>query len=1168
MTKRFSHYTSLFVLFMGISLYSCGQTTKKYQALLWRVSGHGLSKPSYIYGTMHVADKKLFYFSDSLYKALENCEGFVNEVDMNNISELFGKLIDAELDVKGENNLFEPSFLLQYRKKLEREFGKPAEEITIRDLAKRSKSPSAAESKKGDMETFMDTYLFSIARHQGKWLGGLEEMDDQLNLLETKKDKAERLALDVLSLNSDNGKVIKWLKAQYVAENLDDIDLANNLWEGSSKAKFLYYRNIKMASHMDSISQIRSCLYAIGAAHLPGDSGVIYMLRNKGYTVEPVVCAHKIAPEDYIYTKKEIPWVTDTSSNGIYTIAMPTKAMYTKKLNNLPIELHISMDIATMKGYLTMAIENPTFTEAKSDSILRAFADRMNQKKSKNNIKVISQNEVNGLEMTFDDKNGKYWARMFVVHGTLAMNVYFSQKKITETDYSDAYKFFNSFQVYETPIKTRSQKAADGSYLYDDEDYEIRFPTEYTKGKKELTESGTYSQGFQALDLVKDAFFGLTVINASETYHFDNDSTYIKNITSAMGENLQTSFTPTDSLLFQGKWFYIYSSKSEKNGEKLNAKVFIASRGNKRYMLFTLTNAKNDMEKEVNQFIRSFKVKEPRYNKSQLLASGEHHFSLLAPQSLNLSEYDTADIRINKRYTTYDSLNANTYFIDILQPVAYYSAPNDSVLFRDYLNGYVRADETEELFEVKKEGNKSVCYISYKLPDCESYGHIKAILNGDTVYTLFTYTNNEQQHGKTYKSVFESFKTEIDYGKTSLLTNRTEQLFKALRDGDSTEYSRAVTGFNYVNFTTSDLSKLHEELLYNFRDSLASYTINQEIGARLILLNDPSTLNFIENKWKETHNYSQNIYINFLHILAKLKTPASYTILKQALLSDNHLRQDLSGLGGDLRDTTNISLSLFPELFQKLNDTNYCALTLNLACYYIDSGLLKADQMQGHKGKIYALCDYYLADNYDEGAIPYDLIHALGLLSEPQAFQYLHKLTMKSYYFTAYYALKELIDRGQAIYSEELFHVASFSQNRSALYHTLLDINRVDLFPIAYRHQMDLAESELSQVVLTQDDLLYDSVLYIKKITHILNGIKCNFYLYRLYWNDSENPSTSNLVVVGPYAMDEKNLLTDNAATGIYWEETYNAKEVKKQFEAYLSTLGLEQMEPPLAPQK
>jgi uncharacterized protein YbaP (TraB family) len=44
-----------------------------------------------------------------------------------------------------------------------------------------------------------------------------------------------------------------------------------------------------MAKNFVKIAKKQSVFCAVGAAHLPGETGVIELLRKKGYTVEPVI---------------------------------------------------------------------------------------------------------------------------------------------------------------------------------------------------------------------------------------------------------------------------------------------------------------------------------------------------------------------------------------------------------------------------------------------------------------------------------------------------------------------------------------------------------------------------------------------------------------------------------------------------------------------------------------------------------------------------------------------------------------------------------------------------------------------------------------------------------------------------------------------------------------
>src|SRR5580765_6625301 len=47
---------------------------KKYPSLLWEITGNGLQKPSYLFGTMHVSDKLAFHLGDSFYNAIKNVQ--------------------------------------------------------------------------------------------------------------------------------------------------------------------------------------------------------------------------------------------------------------------------------------------------------------------------------------------------------------------------------------------------------------------------------------------------------------------------------------------------------------------------------------------------------------------------------------------------------------------------------------------------------------------------------------------------------------------------------------------------------------------------------------------------------------------------------------------------------------------------------------------------------------------------------------------------------------------------------------------------------------------------------------------------------------------------------------------------------------------------------------
>ena len=71
------------LLFALISVSLVAQE-KKYQSLLWEISGNGLQKKSYVYGSMHVSDKVSYHLSDNFFKHLQEADIVANRGDASN----------------------------------------------------------------------------------------------------------------------------------------------------------------------------------------------------------------------------------------------------------------------------------------------------------------------------------------------------------------------------------------------------------------------------------------------------------------------------------------------------------------------------------------------------------------------------------------------------------------------------------------------------------------------------------------------------------------------------------------------------------------------------------------------------------------------------------------------------------------------------------------------------------------------------------------------------------------------------------------------------------------------------------------------------------------------------------------------------------------------------
>ncbi len=155
------------------------------KTFLWRISGNGLSRPSYLFGTIHLTDPRLFVLGDSLLNAISSSEGFANELDLNQITPMVTEMVRQQITHSATvKDLISKKTFDEYAPALAKKFNKPAEEITTGDILN-EKNKWINEAGKGKkMQTFLDAYLMDLANRQGKWIGGIEDFADQSGLTE------------------------------------------------------------------------------------------------------------------------------------------------------------------------------------------------------------------------------------------------------------------------------------------------------------------------------------------------------------------------------------------------------------------------------------------------------------------------------------------------------------------------------------------------------------------------------------------------------------------------------------------------------------------------------------------------------------------------------------------------------------------------------------------------------------------------------------------------------------------------------------------------------------------------------------------------------------------------------------------------------------------------
>lgn len=261
--------------------------------LLWRISGKGLTHPSWLFGTMHVLCEKDAALTDSLKSVIAACDEVYFEIDLSDMTGMLSSMKYMKMnDSKKLSDLLKPD---EYAR-VKDYFGKHAAMIPF-GMLERFKpmliSGLIEEQGLGCQTTDgMELMIMQQLHSYNKPVHGLETVAFQAGLFDSipYEEQAKELLNDIDSADQ-NRQTTQQLAEVYNRQDLDAIEALSNKDDAGMKGYMdllLYGRNRKWAVMLDGLLRDKSLLVAVGAAHLPGKEGVIELLRKKGYTVEPV----------------------------------------------------------------------------------------------------------------------------------------------------------------------------------------------------------------------------------------------------------------------------------------------------------------------------------------------------------------------------------------------------------------------------------------------------------------------------------------------------------------------------------------------------------------------------------------------------------------------------------------------------------------------------------------------------------------------------------------------------------------------------------------------------------------------------------------------------------------------------------------------------------------
>lgn len=282
------------------------KATPNGQGIFWKIEKAGIA-PSYLLGTMHVTDPRVLAMPDGARAAYENAETVVVESD-----EIAGeRKASAALLARPDLTMFTDgrtiTGLLGEKDATVLAAGLKARGLSLAAVSRMKPwmiasfvaLPACEMARKQAGAAFLDQKLAKDAVAKGKPLKGLETLLEQITALDALPIEPQLAGLvqtvelgdgidDVIEtmsqlyLAGETGMIMPMMRAA-VPEGEDDADAYADF-----EQRIIIDRNHRMAERAAPILAGGNVFIAVGALHLPGNEGLVELLRKKGFTLTTV----------------------------------------------------------------------------------------------------------------------------------------------------------------------------------------------------------------------------------------------------------------------------------------------------------------------------------------------------------------------------------------------------------------------------------------------------------------------------------------------------------------------------------------------------------------------------------------------------------------------------------------------------------------------------------------------------------------------------------------------------------------------------------------------------------------------------------------------------------------------------------------------------------------
>lgn len=267
------------------------QDSSNNKSLLWKISGKEMRRPSYLFGTIHIVCKSNYIWTKTMKKSFDEAQEVCMEMDMDDPSILM-QVATAMVEQNGKK--LEDYFTPEEYSLVEKYFRDSmdiniAMFATMKPIVLQTLLTSSAPTC--DSVISYEMKLSESAKEQNKEITGLETPLEQIKLLD--QIPVDSIIQELVRVAKGHSEEMSEYYDMISAYTRQDIEALHGLImkskeEGDNMDAFLDERNEKWIDRMTERMDQKSIFFAVGAGHLWGEKGLIRLLREQGYTVEPL----------------------------------------------------------------------------------------------------------------------------------------------------------------------------------------------------------------------------------------------------------------------------------------------------------------------------------------------------------------------------------------------------------------------------------------------------------------------------------------------------------------------------------------------------------------------------------------------------------------------------------------------------------------------------------------------------------------------------------------------------------------------------------------------------------------------------------------------------------------------------------------------------------------